>query len=192
MVIYPLYDFHKSFHVTSLRVISMSQGGRIANRAPEKECLYNFWSLDSQNWGTFLHTWLASPFSSSKMSSLGNNTIWSIQLSPTLIWWIWTFSPFISINLHRSSTKITRGKLCVEEVARVARESSCVFLLRGICYKEKKSNFDCKPLGVKHSFMALAYLSLNTSSLTASECSLDECWGGYFLGITDGLSLKWW
>ena len=41
---------------------------------------------------------------------------------------------------------MTRGKHCVEEVARVARELACVFLLLGTCYKEKDSNPNCKRL----------------------------------------------
>ena len=59
---------------------------------------------------------------------------------------MWTFSPFISVGLHIFSTRITRGKLCVEEIARVVRESTCVFLLLGICCKEKDSNLNYKCL----------------------------------------------
>ena len=55
---------------------------------PKKEHLYNFWFLDSQNQGAFLRTFSTFDFSSSKMSSLRNKTIESIQLSPTLTWWI--------------------------------------------------------------------------------------------------------
>ena len=112
----------------------------------EKERLYNFWSLDSQNRRAFLHTLLASDLFSGKTSSLRNSTIESIQLGPTLIWWMWiTFFPTL-VGLHKSCTRITRGKLCVEKVASVARESACVFLLLGICGKLKDSNLDCKCL----------------------------------------------
>ena len=113
---------------------------------PEKERLYNFWSSDNQNRGAFLRTLVASDFPSGKISSLRNNTMKSIQLGPTLIWWIWTTSFFILVGLHRSSTRITRGRLCVEEVASMARESACVFLLLGICDKLKDSNPDYKCL----------------------------------------------
>ena len=52
---------------------------------PEKERLYNFWSSNSQNRTAFLHTLTTSDLLSSKMSSLRNSTIGSIQLGPTLI-----------------------------------------------------------------------------------------------------------
>ena len=107
--------------------------------SPEKEHLYNFWSLDSRNRGAFLRTFPAFDFSSGKISSLRNNIIGSIQLGPTLIWWIWTIFLFISVGLHKSSTSMTRGKPRVEEVARVAREFACVFPLLGICNKLKDS-----------------------------------------------------
>ena len=113
---------------------------------PKKERLYNFWSSNSQNQGAFLHTLSATDLFSSKMSSLRNSTMESIQLGPTLIWWIWTTFLLTSVGLHKSSTRITRGKLCVEEVASVARESACVFLLLGICHKLKDSNSNCKCL----------------------------------------------
>ena len=54
----------------------------------EKECLYNFWSSDSQIRGAFLRTLSASDFSLGKISFLRNSTMESIQLVPTLIWWI--------------------------------------------------------------------------------------------------------
>ena len=53
---------------------------------PENERLYSFWSFDSQKRGAFLRTLSASHFSSSKMSSLKNSTMGSIQLGPTLTW----------------------------------------------------------------------------------------------------------
>ena len=70
----------------------------------------------------------------------------SIQLGPTLIWWIWAFSLCISVGLHKFSTRITRGKLYAKEVVRVTRELACVFLLLGICCKVKDLNLDCKCL----------------------------------------------
>ena len=112
----------------------------------EKERLYNFWSSDNQNRRTFLRTLSASDFSLGKISSLRNYTIRSIQLGPTLIWWIRTISPFISVDLHKSLTRMTQGKPYVEEVARVARESACVFPFLRICSKLKDSNLDCKCL----------------------------------------------
>ena len=54
--------------------------------------------------------------------------------------------PFILVGLHKSSTRITRGKFCAEEVVRVARKSACVFLILGICSKLKDSKLDCKCL----------------------------------------------
>ena len=112
----------------------------------EKERLYNFWPSDNQNRGAFLHTLSASPFSLGKMSSLRNRTIGSIQLGLTLSWWTWTFFLSISVGLHKSSTKMTWGRLCAEEVARLVRESKCVFLFLGIQSKEKESNLDCRCL----------------------------------------------
>ena len=112
----------------------------------EKERLYNFWSSDNQNRGAFLLTLSALGFPSSKISSFRNSTIESIQLGPTLTWWIWTIPLFISIGLHKSSTRITRGNLCAEEVARVTKESAWVFLLLRICSRLKDSNPDCKCL----------------------------------------------
>ena len=113
---------------------------------PEKYLFYYFWSTNSQNWGAFLHTLLASNFFSSRTSSLRNNTMESIQLGHTLIWWIWTTFLPTSVGLHKSFTRITRGKLCAEEVASMARESTCVFLFLGIYDKLKYSNADCKCL----------------------------------------------
>ena len=113
---------------------------------PEKERLYNFWSSDNQNRGAFLCALLASYFPSGKISSFRNSTIRSIQLGATLIWWIWTISFFILVGLHKSSTRITWGKPCAEEVARVARESACVFPLLEIYSKLKYSNPDRKCL----------------------------------------------
>ena len=113
---------------------------------PEKDLLYNFWSSDSQNRGVLLRTLSVSNLFSGKTSSLRNRTIKSIQLGPTLIWWTWTPSPFTLVSLHKSSTRITWGKLCDEEVANVARESICVFRLLGICDKLKDSNPECKCL----------------------------------------------
>ena len=113
---------------------------------PEKVLLYNFWSLESQNRGDFLHTLLALDLPSGKIYSLRNSTIESIQLGPTFIWWIWTLFPPLSVGLHKSSTRITRGKLCAEGVASVVRKSACVFLLLGIYDKLKDSNPDCKCL----------------------------------------------
>ena len=112
----------------------------------KKERLYNFLSLDSQNWGALLRTFSASDFSSGNMSFSRNSNIGSIQLGPTLIWWTWSKSFFIGVGVHRSSTSITRGKSCVEEVARVARESAWVFPLLGTCNKSKDSNSVCMRL----------------------------------------------
>ena len=112
----------------------------------KKERLYNFWSSDSQNRGAFLRTLSASDLLLGKMSSLRRSTIESIQLGPTLIWRIWTMFLPILVGLHKSSTRITQGKLCTEEVTSVARELVCVFLLLGICDKLKDSNPDCKCL----------------------------------------------
>ena len=50
------------------------------------------------------------------------------------------------VGLHKSSTRITRGKLCTEEVASVARESAYVFQFLGICTKLKDPNPNCKCL----------------------------------------------
>ena len=113
---------------------------------PEKKRLYNFWSSDSQKRGAFLRTLLASDLSSGKMSSFRNSAIGSIQLGPTLTWWIWATFPFTSVGLHKSSIRITYGKLYTKEVASVARESACVFPLLGVCSRLNDSNLECKCL----------------------------------------------
>ena len=113
---------------------------------PKKERLYSFWSSDNQNRGAFLHILSASNFSSDKISSFKNSTMGSIQLGPTLTWWTWTTSFLTSMGLHKSSTRMTRGKLCAKEVTSVARESACVFPLLGMCNRLKDSNPNCKCL----------------------------------------------
>ena len=65
---------------------------------------------------------------------------------PCLTWWTWTIFPFTSVGLHKSSIRITRGRLCAEEVASVAKESACVFPLLGTCSRLKDSNPNCKCL----------------------------------------------
>ena len=130
----------------SLRSSFDASGCMHRKYGPLKECLYNFWSLDSQNWWVFLRTLSAFDFSSGKISSLRNSTMEFIQLGPTLIWWIWTTPFFTLVGLHKSLTRITRGKFCIEEVARVAKESACVFPLLGTCNKLKDSNPNCKCL----------------------------------------------
>ena len=115
---------------------------------------------------------------SGRTSSLRNNTIESIQLGPTLIWWMWTTFLPTSIGLHKSSIRITRGKLCAEEVASVARKSECVFLLLGICDKLKDSNIDCKCLTWLNYSCILRSLTSNspwtwpTSSLESEHISI--------------------
>ena len=130
----------------------------------EKERLYNFWSLDSQNRGAFLHTLSASDFSLGKISSLRNSIMESIQLGPTRTWWIWTITLFISVRLHKSSTRITRGKSHAEEVASVARELACVFLLLGIYNKVKDSKPDHKCLTWLRYSCILGSLASNSPS----------------------------
>ena len=102
--------------------------------------------MDNQNWGAFLRTLSASNLFSSKTSSLRNSTIEFIQLGPTLIWWTWTTFPLNLAGLHKSSTRITWGKLCAKEVVNVARESAWVFLFLGTCDKLKDLNPDYKCL----------------------------------------------
>ena len=67
----------------------------------------------------------------------------SIQLEPGLIWWIRGISLCNEVGVHKSSTSITQGKSCAEDVARVAKESAWVFPLLGICDRSKNSNFVC-------------------------------------------------
>ena len=42
------------------------------------------------------------------------------------------------VGLHKSSTRMTRGKLWAKEVASVARKSACVFPLLRICKRTLK------------------------------------------------------
>ena len=80
------------------------------------------------------------------MSSLRNSTMGSIQLGPTLNWWARTTFPVTFVGLHKSSIRITQGKLCVEEIASMARESACVFPLLRMWSRLNDSNFDYKCL----------------------------------------------
>ena len=70
----------------------------------------------------------------------------SIQLGPTLTWWTPAISPLTSVGCHRSSIRITRGKLWAEEVASVARESTWVFPLLRTCSRLNDSNLNYKCL----------------------------------------------
>ena len=124
----------------------MPQGVCIARIAQKKSACKTFGHRTAKIEEPSFAPLSAFNLSSSKISSLKNSTMESTQLGPTLIWWIWTILLFISVGLHKSSIRITRGKLCVEEVARVARESVCVFPLLRICSKLKDSNLDCKCL----------------------------------------------
>ena len=131
---------------SSSRSSFVASGWTQSRYGSEKEHLYNFWSSNSQKQGAFLLILSASDLSSGKMSSLRYSTIESIQLGPILIWWTWTACPFISVGLHKSSIRITQGRLCAEEVTSVAMESACVFPLLGTCNRVKDSNPDCKCL----------------------------------------------
>ena len=113
---------------------------------PKKERLYSFWSSDSQKRGAFLRTLFASDLSSGKMSYFRNSIMGSIKLGHTLTCWTWATFSLISVGLHKSSIRITRGKLCTEEVANVTRESTYVFPLLGTCSRLNNSNFDYKCL----------------------------------------------
>ena len=114
--------------------------------SPEKKRLYSFWSSESHNQEAFLHILSASVFSSGKMSSFKNSTKGSIQLGPTLTWWTWITSLFVTKGLHKSSTRMTKGRLWAEKVASVAKDSACVFPLLGLCSKLKESKCDCRCL----------------------------------------------
>ena len=144
--IYLLCGFHKFLHAAPQGVALSLQGEHRVDMAPKKEHLYNFWSSNSQKWGTFLLIFLAFDLSSSKISSLRYSTMESIQLGPTLIWWTWTACPLTSMGLQKSSIRITWGRFYAEEVASVARESACVFPLLGTCKRVKDSNPDCRCL----------------------------------------------
>ena len=145
----------------SLRSNSDTSGWMQSRYGPKKKRLYNFWSSDNQKQGTFLRTLSPSDLSSSKMSSLKNSTMESIQLGPTLTCWTWTTFPFTSVGLHKSSIRITRGKLYTKEVASMARESACVFPLLGTCSRLNDSKFDCKYL-TWLKYLAFSHLLLLT------------------------------
>ena len=125
---------------------SDTSGWMQSRYGPENERLYNFWLSDSQKRGAFLRILSASNLSDGKMSSLRNSTMGSIQLGPTLTWWTWTAFPLTSVGLHKSFIRITRGKLCTEEVVSVARELACAFSLLGMWSRLNDSNFDCRCL----------------------------------------------
>ena len=107
------------------------------------------------------------------MSSLKNSTIGSIQLGLPLTWWMWTTFPIASVGLHKSSIRITWGKLYAEEVASVARESACVFPLLGMCSRLNDSNFDCKCLTWLKDPCILSSLA-SSSPLTWPTTSLES------------------
>ena len=140
--------------------------------SPEKERLYNFLSSDNQNQGAFLRIFSTFGFSSGNISLSRNSSIGSIQLGPKWIWWIWSNSFFVGVGVYKSSTIITRGKFCAEEVVRVAKESAWVFLLLGICDKSKDSNFVCIHLTcLKYSYILVSRAS--SSSFTWPMISLE-------------------
>ena len=126
----------------SSRSNSVVLGCMHSRYGPKKECLYNFWSSDSQNRGAFLRTLSASNFSSGKMSSFMNSTTGSIQLGPILTWWTWTTFLFTPACLYKSFARMTWGRLCAEEVVSVAKESAYVFPLLGMCDRLKDSHLD--------------------------------------------------
>ena len=125
---------------------SDTSGWMQSRYSPKKERLYSFWSSNTQKWGAFLRTLFASDLSSGKMSYFRNSIMGSIKLGHTLTCWTWATFSLISVGLHKSSIRITRGKLCTEEVANVTRESTYVFPLLGTCSRLNNSNFDCKCL----------------------------------------------
>ena len=131
---------------SSLRSSSDTLRWMQSRYGPKKKRLYNFWSLDSQKWVAFLRILLASNLSVGKMSFIRNSTMGSIQLGPTLNWWARTTFPVTFVGLHKSSIRITRGKLCAKEVTSVARESTCVFPLLGMWSRLNDLNFDWKCL----------------------------------------------
>ena len=139
---------------------------------PENEHLYSLLSLNNQNRRAFLRIFLASAFFSGNIFLSRNSSIGFIQLGPKWIWWIWSNSFFVGVGVHKSSTIITRGKLCAEEVARVAKESVWVFPLLGICDKSKDSNFVCIHLTcLKYSYILVSRAS--SSSFTWPMISLE-------------------
>ena len=139
----------------------------------ENEFLYNLLSSVNQNQGAFLRIFSASVFSLGKISFSRNSSIGSIQLGLKLIWWIWSDSFFIGVGMHKSSTIITQGKLCAEEVARVAKEFAWVFPLLGICDKSKDSNFVCIRLTwPKYSYILVSWAS--SSPFTWQTISLES------------------
>ena len=91
-----------------------------------------------------------------------NFTIGSIQLEPTLTSWKRTMPFATSFALFRCSTRITQGRLPVEEVASVANESAWVFPLLETCDKLKRSKSDCKHLTWLKYFCILASLASNS------------------------------
>ena len=76
---------------------------------PEKDHLYNFLSLDNQNWGAFLRIFSASIFFLGKVSLSRNFNMGSIQLGARLTWWTWRTSFSGEVGVCKSSTIITRG-----------------------------------------------------------------------------------
>ena len=95
----------------SSRRSSEDSGWMHSKYGPKKERLYSFWSSDSQNRGAFHRIFSTSNLSDVKVSSFKNDIMGSIQLDPTLICWTWDVTPFTSMGLYKSSTRMTRGRL---------------------------------------------------------------------------------
>ena len=83
------------------------------------------------------------------------------------------------MGLYKSSTRITRGKSCTEEVASIAKESACALLFLGICSKSKESNFDRRHLTwlrypyILSSFASNSPFTWQTTSLEFEKTFID-------------------
>ena len=129
---------------------------------PKKEHLYNFWSSDSQNQGSFRRTLSPSDFSLGKISSLRKKN-YGVHLARSHPNLMDMDHLILHLNsLHRFSTRITRGRLYAEKVASGARESAWVFPLLGMFCKLKESKPNCKCLTWLKYFYILMSLASNS------------------------------
>ena len=79
----------------------------------------------------------------------------------------------VGVGAHKFSTSITRGKSCVEEVARVAKESTWIFPFLRIYDNLKNSNLVCIRLAwLKYSYILVSRAS--NSPFTWPTISLES------------------
>ena len=101
----------------------MPRGVHKADKDQKKNAYITFYPRTAKTEELFFVFFLVSDFSSGNISLSMNSDMGSIQLGPSLIWWIQGTSLCNGVGVHKSSISITRGKSCAEDVAKVTKES---------------------------------------------------------------------